>query len=424
MLPPFIEVLRHADTGSGQLASARHRPFEEALNRARLHSLNWFHTRGGLAVLDFIDHWWLDEERAPIDVQRLSEVRSIVAEVRPKSIRVLLERVLDRIFDEDNAKGKLVTALEAYAARLAHDAEYALGAHVYRVTIEAAHRANLVAKMASSCQHRGWCLRELGNEPSAMASFRAGYVLARKSGDSRIPLLIAIDEANLHRTKGRLAKARRMLHAALQGARRLDRAELIGRAAHELGLVLFKLGRQIDALVSYSEAFRTLTNVHHRHRLLNDIGRSFQLLGFIASAKDAWLVVHAAVRGEPAAQGAARVNLMVVAYSVGDHARFDEFRSAVKVTRIPPRLRVGYYFEMGEGLARFGRFDEARVAYARSAKLAERSDYVAELQKAREALNGRRRWEEPDAEIPPTDFPAVVTELVDAITTLRSTLAR
>jgi tetratricopeptide (TPR) repeat protein len=405
--------------------SERHRPFIRAFNGARRDSLRWQRIRAGLLALEFIEDQWSGHRRgSPAEVYSPIAVRHAIGCARPKRIRVLLERLIDCTLDGTSAKPVALDALDAYAKQLADDCEFELAAHVYLVIIQGATESSCGEQLRSAYMRRGSCLREVPDDIGALESYRVGAELAAESQDEQIAIRIDIDRSNLFRTRNRLTEARGVLTSALRRARSIAKDELIGRAAHERGIVLFELGKPVEALVDYREAFSTLVDLDHKHRLLNDIGRSLESLGLNEAARDAWLVVDTAIKGKPYAQSAARINLMGNARATGDHKLFNQLRLRPQTShprsRMPPRLLAAYHFEVGEGLAKFGHESDAYDAYERSAQIAERKGLDEELRQAREALNGRKRWQEEAKRIPVTDFPASVTELIDAIRELRS----
>jgi tetratricopeptide (TPR) repeat protein len=372
-------------------------------------------------VLEFLDRQWSTRsDGAPAEIYRPDAVRKTVADARPKATRIVLQRLLDSLVTADGSPSDVLDALHDYGSHLYIAGELTLAAHIHYLATEAARRSRLVPMLPRAHLHLAMALRDIGDNEGALASYRAGAVLADQCNDTRHAVLIAIGEGSVLRRKGLELEALALLRPALRQARAMRDRELIGSAAHELGLILARFDKHINALVCYREAFHAFTLLRRQHRLLNDIGLSFNALNLADSAQDAWLIVHTAIKAEPTAQCGARINLMWKAHEMNDRARFDEYRKAVPLTRVPISMLAGYYYELGRGFSKFGRPEEARRAYARSLGLAQRHKLAKLSHDAREALEGRAR-EEVRQNIPTTDFPRAVTELVEAIAKLRVT---
>jgi tetratricopeptide (TPR) repeat protein len=394
-----------------ELGSERHAPFQAVLTHAKPRSLRRRRCRAGLCVMELLDHLWFEAAAYDVDI-----VHEAIA-AAPRVIRRLLTEVVDTALEPGSERDDILEALDAYAERLAYDAEFALAAHVYRVIIDAASDAKLTWLLAPAYQHRASCLREAGELKAAMECYDMGSTHAAEINDDRTAIRLMTGRANLLRTQEKFEEALADLELSLRRAREIGDPDLIGRAAHELGICLYKLGTYVEALVSYGEAFRMFVKRRDRHRLLNDIGRTLEALGLLNEARDAWLGVYGSRKSETYAKFAAAVNLMAVAHETRDRPGFDLYRTVPR-TRMPPRLLMAFFFELGEGLTVFRQRAESREAYDRAARIARRlglTSYEAQARKAIETQRSRpaRR------PAPMIDLPASVTELLAEVTRLR-----
>lgn len=393
--------------------SQRHKPFEDALARARPRTLQWFRYRAGLFVLELVDRAWSKRRAIPVGEGRRLVVRDAIRAVRPRAMRMALDGIVDMMAAGGPPAREVLGALDRFADRLAFEGDFSLATHVYRQIIDVANDENLVELLPDAHQHFATSLREQGQVDDALRNYAVGLGWATRLDQQPVAIRIEIDLANLHRVLKRFPEARDILQPVLRRAKQLAVPELVGRAAHELGLVTRALGHPVDALAYYADAFHAFTKPRHLYHLLNDIAFALAGLGHVKDAHDAWLVVYRALEAGAYPRWAAGINLMKLAHENGDARLFDEYADILKHAKMPARLLISYLLEYAEGCARFDRPDESRAAYERAARLAEKHGFVAELQMALNALRGCPTQEtRPSA---PADLPQNVTELVTAI---------
>ena len=362
-------------------------------------------------MLELLDSLWFEGP-----VCDVGEVRHAIAAARPKATKALLEGVIELALESTEEKQDALKALGKYADRLAYESEFALAAHVYEVQINAARDANFMWLLPAAYQHLASCQREMNDLLRALETYNIGETLATEYGDEETAIRILIGRANLLRVSKRFNEARSDLGSALQRARAVGEPDLIGRASHELGIAMYRLGKYVEALTHYAEALRAFVHPPERHRLLNDIGRALGALGVLDAARDAHLAVYSA-KSELYVRQAAAINLMALAHETRDRVGFDLYR-AVPRARMPLRFLLAYFFELGDGAIAFGLRLEARDAFEHAARVATRLGDKDDEKKARQAMVTLRA-RLPRKSAPPVDFPAVVHELLATLNTLK-----
>jgi tetratricopeptide (TPR) repeat protein len=394
----------------------RHEPFVNAVKRVAPRSHRWHRYRAGLLVLRFIDWLWSSQGKRMASRYRIIALRSALSNVRPMTTRVLLNRVVDLVVPGSRPQRAVLELLVRYGNRLAFEGDFDLANHVYRTVIDAARRGDVGELLPGVYEHSGSCLREQGKTDMALESYETGLRLATQRGDVHAQLRIAIAKANLQRVLGRPAEARPLLNAVIQKARVLGSPILIARACHERGVVAHAMGYHVEALGFFADAFAAFEEDRDLNRLLNDIARSLSAIGLIEVARHVWLAVFL-MAPERFPRWAAGINLMALAAERGGQFAFDQYRFMLRNAPMPTRLLVAYLLEVGDGCRKFGREAEARLAYARAARLANRRGLDSEAQRAFEMLSGRPV---PEEVVPkPPELPLTVRQLVETVQTLQ-----
>lgn len=333
-------------------------------------------------VLEMLDTVWSTRTSAEVGVHRRLAIRRAVAVVRPKAMRMALDELLHLAAPGTDPEPEVLRALINYAEQLQYETEFRLAGHVYSMVIDYATQTKLFKLLPEAYEQHGTCMRQSGNTRAALASYATGLAIAARHRNSHGQFRIAIAQANLNSSIGKLEEARKALDAVLRRARRLADSEIIMRAAHERGNVAHKLGDYQGALDYFAEAFAHCTNPKHRGRLLNDIALTLKDLGFLSEARDAWLVSYLVTKGDSFAKWAAGINLLMLAHMRGDESAFDQFSRDLARAPMPARLLVAFNRELADGLARFDRPREASAAHNRAVALANRYGLMNMLQEA------------------------------------------
>lgn len=387
--------------------------FAAALAHTRRDSRNWWRCRVGILALNLVDRH-LSSRRAPgSKVRGVRALRRALPFVTPAPLRSALAAIVDHVARQLPADDVL-GALETYGERLNRYGWFALASDVYQTAIAHADDAHLPRLY----ERFGYSRRELGDTEAALTAYRWGRAIAERAGDEPAGLRLHIAQAHVEWTRGQLDDARDRMAFVLARAQAVHRPDLIARAAHESGCIAHESDDATGALSFFALAIRSggfasPGTPSARDRLLLDIGRAFAALRIRDVAQLACdTVKETAV--ERYTRWAALINLIDIAVDDGDERRFDAYRLALADAPMPSRLLAAYHWNVGVGLQRFGRDEEARPSLLSVIRIAHRMNDTASERKAAQALEvGRADSPRPRANV--QDFPAHVAETARAV---------
>ncbi|HEU4699350.1 MAG TPA: hypothetical protein VFS40_09225 [Gemmatimonadales bacterium] len=198
-------------------------------------------------------------------------------------------------------------------------------------------------------------------------------------GDMVITLRARLARGAVLRGQGNLPEARAI---AEQGARDAEAAglpDIRAGAFADLGAALTIMGRRVESLAAFYEAFRGMTDPVYRMRVLGDLGIGLAEIGAREAARIALRIVADAPETEELIRVNARLELMDLESAAGNRLAFEQLRQSVRgfEPQMPPSMAVDYRFKAGTGLARFGQAARARALWTEALALAEAHDLNA-----------------------------------------------
>jgi len=154
--------------------------------------------------------------------------------------------------------------------------------------------------------------------------------------------------------------------------------------------------------------------------VLEDIGAMFTSLGMHDPARDAHLILASTAQTK-FVRWSATLNLMELAGMDGQEEVFDGYARELAREPLNPWVRSHYLLFLGEGFARFGRFEAAEDALREASTFADANQIYQLAFKAQSALEKVRSTPRatPAFTPPPAWVPEEVNTVVRAISDLR-----
>ena len=178
--------------------------------------------------------------------------------------------------------------------------------------------------------------------------------------------------ANLHRSTGDLARSQDLVEDVLARCDSPKLADVRSAAYSDLSAVFERQGRRIEAVATEYQAFVIAVDDASRWRTLANLGASLAGIGEYDAARYALEVV--AQRSEVFdSRTNAVIELLGLASAVGDELGFRRHlrEAEARVEAMPPSMAVDFHYQVGVGMARFGRLGQARKSLALALQLAE-----------------------------------------------------
>jgi tetratricopeptide (TPR) repeat protein len=395
--------------------------FTVALQRAHRGSPTWHTAYAGRMVLVCADDCIAPRRpRRRPGVRKMDGLRRAVALVPSPLMRMALSGLVDTLQGFVPAESTLI-AMVGYAQRLHKSGHFDLAVAVYRRIVDCAESCPGF-DLATAHLRLGYCLRESGDFTGADTEFELGILRAIRYGEVRAALNLKIARASLACMRGNIDDAESWTTTALASAESLGDPCLIARAAHERGNAARERGHFVEALRWHERAMHA-TSLWLRtgdpaareaqSRLLADIGVVFYRMGLYDHARSACQTVFLTSR-ERSVRWAACINLLALAAADNHRDSFDQHRATLDRTPLPARLLAIYLEELGDGWLAFNQGADAREAYMRLARLAEKHGLTRSARRAFDALRGAPRDAVPF--VPRTDdVPPEVADFVAAV---------
>ena len=232
--------------------------------------------------------------------------------------------------------------------------------------------------------------RQLDRHDLAEECFAAVEDAATSSGDLAAVLRGRLGRAGLLRDRGRLAEARAQVEAVIAACEgRHHLGAVAGLAYADLGAVLARSGRPVDAVRALYDAFRRTPDPIQRLRILAELGGGLAELGATDAARLAFELVATSRIGVLVRAGA-YVRLMDLASSEGDRIGFERHRTAARdvAASMPPQVAVDFGFRTALGFARFGQFSRADEIWRETRELAGAHGYADMARTIEQVLAG------------------------------------
>ncbi len=329
--------------------------------------------RAGLGVLKLLDRMRVAVPRD--ERPTLSELRSVqrmVAETAPSLICDTLESVLDALTDACIGRRPFVAVrLLAYARVLLNGSRWAQAADVYQTFIAHAATPDDFKWVSEAYQRLAYALRMLGAFEGAFAACRTGQAVANSLGDVAAALKLRISEASLEKHRGGAGadKADAILLDVIRLAEHHRLPIVRAFAVHDRGAIAYERGNLQDAVAQFYEAWQAYSEPIAKDRALADLALVLGDVGLRDAARDAFLIISGTAV-EPETRLIAMLNLLNLAARDGHETVFEQYRQSLAHENMPARVEVRYHVTVAEGLERFGRAAEAKVANARAAAAA------------------------------------------------------
>lgn len=368
----------------------------------------------GLQILLLVDRHLARKRPRALGWRTLTRLRGEVAKIRRPTVQYRLTQILEAIAAPSGPR-ILGRQLLRYADQLERSGEFSLAIDVHRLLIRRSEQRSGFG-LIRAYSHLGYCLRESGSTDEGLRVYKEGVEWAARHRNHRMVAHLKIGQANTLRAIGRLTDARAILDSVLERSRTLGDRNLLGRAAHERGIVAHQLGNYVDALTCYADALASFHKRGPRTRLLNDIGLSSWRVGLINVARKAF-VHNYLTAPESFVRWSAGVNLMALATTSGHEDSFHQYCGALARAPLPARLRQAYWLEYGDGCVRFGDSATARMAHLNAIRLADEYRLKGCLRDAYLAFLGLRP-SSPEVQIQPAALPPPVQRLIAYVSQL------
>lgn len=412
----------------------KHAPFFEALAELQGNTSAWEATAAGLVTMRLVDRWMQGMATGTVPpAEAVRPVRRAVTRLdRHHPLRAALDALSCAVSGSQQPPPPGLdprTCLLAYARALHAQAQWALAADVYLTFICLARSPDDVEARADACLRIGACRRMMGQFAEACEAYQEAAALAALTGDATSALLARIGEANVALQRGELAAAESALERVRTEAASAELADVLARATHDLGGVVFHRATANPAVsggfdrtemeraaLLFVDARARYTDADRRDRALADLAAALIMLGYGNAARDA---LEALVRtgGEMEIRWIATVNLIELATLDGDDALFDRYAGELAGAALPPALAARYHLNVGDGARRFGRREDASASYMRAIAVAEAHGLAEVYVLAKTAIQALQQHHpladvEPPARYePPSSFAPVLRHL-------------
>jgi tetratricopeptide (TPR) repeat protein len=286
-------------------------------------------------------------------------------------------------------------ALHDYASFLEHEARLEEALDTLRLSAST-WLGNIPAEdFASLALFAGRLNRQLGRCDLAAECYAGAEEAAVESGDAAPALRARLGRAGVHSDRGLLHDARHEVERVISDAEgHVHLGAVAGLAWADLGAVLARSGRPIEAVRAMYNAFRRTLDPIQRLRILAELGAALAELGANDAARLAFALVADSPIGVLVRAGAC-IRLMDLASSEGDRLGFERHRAEVRLIapRLPPRLAVDFDFRTALGFARFGQFARADELWREALELATAhryTEWTETIEQVRRGLDGCR----------------------------------
>ena len=263
-------------------------------------------------------------------------------------------------------------ALHDYAAWLEHEGRLREALETLRLTASTWLGAIPPAEFAALALFAGRINRELHRWDYADESFAAALEAAADCGDQAAHLRARLGAAGVMRARGDLCRARQEVEwviAAAEGHGHLR--AVLGLAYADLGAVLARSGRPVEAVRALYDAYHRMPDPIQRLRIMGELGVGLAELGANDAARLAFGLVTESRIGV-LVRAAAAMELMDLASAERDRVGFERHRAAVRelAPRMPAEVAVDFGFRTALGFARFGQFARSREIWCETRALA------------------------------------------------------
>jgi tetratricopeptide (TPR) repeat protein len=278
-----------------------------------------------------------------------------------------LAGIVDAVTGEPRYRSGVVrVTLNAYAYFLEHEGRIDESLDVLGLSAATWEGEIPAPEFVSIALFAGRLNRLLARWDAATTAYRAGCEAAVSIGDLSSVFRARLGWAKVTLGQGNLPGARAAVEAVLAESEALEEMGPIQAMAYaELGAVLTRQGRQLDAVQAMYEAFRRTLDPVNQMRVLGDLGLALKELQAFEPGRLALEAVAESNVGFVVRTNAC-IELMELEALSNNRIGFERWRTEARESadRMPPSMAIDYRAKAGMGLARFGAMDRA-VAYLR-----------------------------------------------------------
>ncbi|MFL5501985.1 MAG: tetratricopeptide repeat protein [Gemmatimonadaceae bacterium] len=365
----------------------RHQVYFDRLGSMREDSPLWRSVFAGLSVLRLIDSYV--ETGASVDPTNWAQLHSVRSAVDNVSDGDPMRGVLTTVLEEANKRAAVdevvCASLLQYGHALDYEASWGLAVDVFSTVAKLARPEKNPRLAVEANILVGGSARRNGDwEISARAYSQAAYI-ADTVGDREGVLTVQVGIANTYMAKGNLPQAQTILDDVIIQAQDRAMADVHGRALHARAALAARQGKHAEGLKLAYEALGHIRKPAQRDEVLDDMGAMFTLLGRYDAARDTHLILANTAQTK-LVRWSASLNLMELASLDGQELAFDTYSRELAREPLNPWLRAHYLLFLGEGFARFGRYEAAEDALSEASVFADVNQLHELAFKAQSAL--------------------------------------
>ncbi|HEV7389117.1 MAG TPA: tetratricopeptide repeat protein [Gemmatimonadaceae bacterium] len=298
----------------------------------------------------------------PANWAQLHSVRAAIEDINDGDpVRGVLAAVLEDASKRATIDEVVCGSLLLYGRALDYEASWTLATDVFSTVAKLA-RPERTPKLAVEANVLvGGSARRNGDwETSARAYSQAAYI-ADTVGDREGVLTVQVGIANTYMAKGNLPHAQTILDDVIVQAQDHELFDVQGIALHSRASLAARQGDYAEGLKLAYQALCHTRKPTQRDEVLEDIGAMFTGLGNYDAARDAHLILANTAQTK-LVRWSASLNLMELASLDGQEPAFDSYARQLASEPLNTWIRSHYLLFLGEGFARFGRYDAAEDA--------------------------------------------------------------
>jgi len=399
----------------------RHQIYFDTLGSMREDSPSWRSVFAGLSVLRLIDSYV--ETGASVDPAnwaQLHSVRSAIENVvEGDPVRGVLTTVLEEASKRATIDDVVCGSLLQYGRALDYEASWGLATDVFSTVAKLARPEKSPRLAVEANILVGGSARRNGDwEVSARAYSQAAYI-ADTLGDREGVLTVQVGIANTYLAKGNLPQARTILDDVIVQSQDRHLPDVQAIALHSRAVLATRQCNHAEGLKLAYEALGYTRKPVERDAVLEDIGAMFTSLGRRDAARDAHLILASTAQTK-FVRWLASLNLMELASLDGNEPAFDTYARQLAREPLNAWTRSHYLLFLGEGCARFGRYDAAEDARREASAFAEANQIHQLAFQAHSALERLRSAPTNPTFAPPASWvPEEVDVVIRGISDLR-----
>lgn len=408
----------------------RHQVYFDLLGSMREDSDTWRSVFAGLSVLRLVDAYAEPGSALnPAGWAQLHSVRAAIeALVEGDPVRGVLTGVLEEAAKRNAIDDTVCASLLAYGRALDYEASWGLATDVFSTVAKVA-RPEKNARLAVEAHVAiGGAARRNGDwEVSARAYSQAAYI-ADTLGDRQGVLTVQVGIANTYLAKGNLPQAETILDDVIMQARDQELPEVQGLALHSRAAIAQRRGQHAEGVKLGYQALNLCAKPTARDVVLADIAAGLSELGLLEAARDANLILSATSQFQWV-RWQATINLMELAAKEGAEEIFENYASQLAGSKLSGTHKAYFLLFRGEGLARFGKYEDADEALRAAIAVASDSQLhqiafeaeaaVSRLEASRRAARSGESLKVSTTWAAPTTWSEDLSDVVEGLSHLR-----